>query len=147
MSAVYYTLILTRGAHTIDERSALAIKAALERGSPTVEIDMVLFRLNDEDQVRRTLLNTAHIVDLPGIKIERRHLQLRTDQVVGVAEDRSRIATQAAQGAPAGIIGLLGARRSRKKTRHEAHAEAVGGACTIIPLRQRTNERQGLRDA
>lgn len=58
MDAPYYSLILTRSSHVINRDAACEVRRALEAGERTVEIDLTLF----QSEVRRTVLNTAHII-------------------------------------------------------------------------------------
>jgi hypothetical protein len=58
MEIKIYTLVLTKSSHTINHETASEIKRALAAGDPMVDVDLRLF----DDGVRRTTLNTAHII-------------------------------------------------------------------------------------
>jgi len=67
MDCRFYSLILTRSTHTVTAETAAAIRRALEAGQRTVEVDIPLFA----DQMRRTLISTAHVVAIAEDRSER----------------------------------------------------------------------------
>lgn len=62
MATNSYTLILTKGLYTIRSSVAETIRAAIENGDKTVEVDIDL--LSGPNSSRRTLLICQHVVAL-----------------------------------------------------------------------------------
>lgn len=60
MNPPQYKLILTRSSHAISAAAAEEIHHALTKAAPAIEVDIALYG----DQVRRTLINTAHVIAL-----------------------------------------------------------------------------------
>jgi hypothetical protein len=70
VNATAYTLILTQGVHVVRGDVADAIRAAIDNGERTVEVDVDLF--GGPNSSRRTLIVTAHVVALVEAKLPTR---------------------------------------------------------------------------